>query len=85
MPMASTRIVILVLAAFRCNAWGMDSVLPYDSERRGGKEAKKTVNKKRIALWAAHNPRARKLIIRGLKNRRVRGMAWAAAKRGIRR
>ncbi|HEV3476643.1 MAG TPA: hypothetical protein VG127_04090 [Rubrobacteraceae bacterium] len=43
------------------------------------------MNKKRIALWAARNPRARKLIIRGLKNRRVRGMAWAAAKRGIRR
>jgi hypothetical protein len=43
------------------------------------------VDKKRIALWAARNPRARKLIIRGLKNRRVRGMVWTAAKRGIRR
>jgi hypothetical protein len=64
----------------------MDSVLPYDNQRRsGGKEARKTVNKKRIALWAARNPRTRKLIIRGLKNWRVRGIAWAAAKRGIRR
>jgi hypothetical protein len=43
------------------------------------------VDKQRIAVWAARNPRARRLIIRGLKNRRIRGMVWAAAKRGIRR
>ena len=64
----------------------MGSVLLYDARRHdGGKEANKTVDKKRIALWTARNPRARGLIIRGLKNRRVRGMVWAAAKRGIRR
>jgi hypothetical protein len=55
------------------------------SDRGGEKEAEKTVDKKRIALWAARNPRARKLIIRGLKSRRVRGMVWTAAKRGVRR
>jgi hypothetical protein len=43
------------------------------------------MDKKKLALWALRNPRARRLIVRGLKNRRVRGMAWAAAKRGIRR
>jgi hypothetical protein len=42
------------------------------------------VNKLNLALWALRNPRARGLIIRGLKNRRVRGLAWAAAKRRIR-
>jgi hypothetical protein len=43
------------------------------------------MNKKRIALWAVRSPRARRLAIKGLKNRRVRSLAWAAAKRGIRR
>ncbi len=68
------------------NACGIDSVLRCETRRCGGeKEAQKKVDKKWIALWAARNPRARKLIIRGLKNRRVRGMVWTAAKRGIRR
>jgi hypothetical protein len=43
------------------------------------------MNKTKIALWALRNPRARGLVIKGLKNRRVRALAWAAAKRGIRR
>jgi hypothetical protein len=43
------------------------------------------VNKSKVALWALRNPRARGLIIKGLKNRRVRGLAWAVAKRRIRR
>ena len=38
-----------------------------------------------MALWALRNPWVRRLTVRGLKNRRVRGMAWAAAKRGVRR
>lgn len=43
------------------------------------------MNKTKIALWALRNPRARGLVIKGLKNRRVRGLAWSVAKRGIRR
>lgn len=41
------------------------------------------MNKTKIALWALRNPRARGLIIRGLQNRRVRGVALAVAKRRI--
>jgi hypothetical protein len=43
------------------------------------------MNKRKAALWALRNPRARALIIKGLKNRRVRRLAWTAAKRGIHR
>jgi len=43
------------------------------------------MNKTKIALWALRNPRARGLVIKGLKNRRVRGLAWSVARRGIRR
>ena len=43
------------------------------------------MNKVNIALWALRNPRTRGLIIKGLKNRRIRGLAWAVAKRRIRR
>ena len=43
------------------------------------------MNKSKIAFWALRNRRARGLIVRGLKNRRVRRLAWAAARRGIRR
>jgi hypothetical protein len=43
------------------------------------------MNKVNIALWALRNPRTRGLIIKGLKNRRVRGLAWAVTKRRIRR
>ncbi len=45
----------------------------------------RTMNKRKMALWALRNPRARRLIARGVKSRRVRGMAWAAAKRAVRR
>lgn len=48
-------------------------------------EEARIVNKRKMALWAMRNPRARGLIIKGLKNRRVRGLAWAVAKRRIRR
>jgi hypothetical protein len=41
------------------------------------------MDKRKAALWALRNPRG--LIIKGLKNRRVRRFAWAAAKRGIHR
>jgi len=43
------------------------------------------MNKVNIALWALRNPRTRGLIIKGLKNRRVRRLAWAVTKRRIRR
>ena len=43
------------------------------------------MNKANTALWALRNSRTRGLIIKGLKNRRVRGLAWAVAKRRIRR
>ena len=43
------------------------------------------VNKAKIVLWALSNSRTRSLIIKGLKNRRVRGLALAVAKRRIRR
>ncbi len=41
------------------------------------------VNKKRVALWAVRSPRARRLAVKGLKNRRVRGLAWAVMKRRV--
>ena len=43
------------------------------------------MNKTKIALRVLRNPRSRGLIIKGLKNRRVRGLAWTVAKRGLRR
>ena len=43
------------------------------------------MDKKKMALWALRKPRARRLIVKGLKNRRIRGLAWAAAKRAVRR
>lgn len=43
------------------------------------------MNKVNMALWALRNPRTRGLIIKGLKNRRVRGLVWAVTKRRIRR
>jgi hypothetical protein len=42
-------------------------------------------NKAKIAIWALSNSRTRGLIIKGLKNRRMRGFALAVAKRRIRR
>jgi len=41
--------------------------------------------KTKIALWVLRNPRARGLVMKGLKSRRVRGLALAAAKRRLRR
>ncbi len=41
------------------------------------------MDKRRVALWAARNPTARRLVVRGLKNRRVRGLAWAVMKRRV--
>ena len=43
------------------------------------------MSKRKLALWILSNPRARGLIIKSLKHRRVRRLAWAAAKRGIHR
>ena len=37
------------------------------------------MNKTKIALRVLRNSRARALIIKGLKNRRVRGLAWTVA------
>lgn len=37
--------------------------------------------KKKVALWALRNRRARGLVVRGLKSRRLRGLAWTVAKR----
>ena len=42
---------------------------------RGRVEEATVVNKRKVALWALRNPRARGLIMKGLKNRRVRGLA----------
>lgn len=41
------------------------------------------MKKTKIALWALRNPRARGLVIKGLKNRRVRSVAWTLAKKRI--
>ena len=41
------------------------------------------MNKAKIALWALRNRRTRGLIIKGLKNRRVRNAALNVAKRRI--
>jgi hypothetical protein len=43
------------------------------------------VSKKGVMLWVMRNRRARRLVVRGLTNRRVRKLAWPAAKRGLRR
>jgi hypothetical protein len=43
------------------------------------------MKKTRIALWVLRNPRARGLVIWGLKKRRVRALAWAVARRRLRR
>lgn len=43
------------------------------------------MSKKRIAMWVARSPRARRLAVKGLKNRRFRGLAWAVLKRRIAR
>ncbi len=43
------------------------------------------MDKRRVALWAVRNPTARRLVMRGLKNRRVRGLAWGMLKRQITR
>ena len=48
-------------------------------------EEEADVDKKRIALWAVRSPRVRKLAVKGLKNRRVRGMAWGVLKRRVTR
>ena len=43
------------------------------------------MNKKRVALWAVRSPRTRRLAVKGLKNRRVRGIAWGVLKRRVTR
>jgi hypothetical protein len=43
------------------------------------------IKKAKIVIWALSNSRTRGLIIKGLKNRRVRELALAVAKRRIRR
>lgn len=43
------------------------------------------INKAKIALWALRNSLTRGLILKALKNRRVRRLAWAIVKRRIRR
>ena len=43
------------------------------------------IKKARIIIWVLSNSRTRGLIIKGLKNRRVRELALAVAKRRIRR
>jgi hypothetical protein len=43
------------------------------------------VNKRKIAVWAVRNHRARGLIIRGLKNRWIRKLILVRIKRGISR
>ena len=43
------------------------------------------VDKKRIALWAVRSPRARRLAVKGLKNRRFRGLVWGLLKRRVTR
>ena len=39
--------------------------------------------KKRAALRAVRSPRARRLAAKGLKNRRVRGLAWTWLKQRV--
>ena len=43
------------------------------------------IKKAKIVIWALSNSRTRGLIIKGLKNRRVRELTLAVAKRRIRR
>jgi hypothetical protein len=50
---------------------------------RSEKETRNVMNKTKIALWALRNRRTRELIIKGLKNRRVRNAALNVAKRRI--
>jgi hypothetical protein len=63
-----------------------DAWIPFHTTGVGpnGKE-KTAMSKTKIVLWALRNPWVRGLIIKGLKNRKVRGLAWTVAKRGIRR
>jgi hypothetical protein len=78
------------------NAPAFSGVSPYDTLRGpatgprpetpdwSGKE-QETLMKTKLALWVLRHPRARGLVIKGLKSRRVRGLALAAARRRLRR
>lgn len=41
------------------------------------------MSKKKIALWVLRNRRARGLLVLGLKNRRLRGIALSVARRRL--
>ena len=43
------------------------------------------MNKTKFAIWAIRNPRTRGLIIKGMKNRRVRGVADPGRSKGTHR
>ena len=69
---------------FSCNGERRGTVSPFKVQHtRGGGAA--VINKAKIGLWVLRNSRIRGLIIKGLKKRRVRRLAWAVAKRRIRR
>lgn len=48
---------------------------------RFGEERQEIVKKMKIVLWVLRNRRARKLVVSGLKSRRVRALVWTVAKR----
>jgi hypothetical protein len=53
------------------NARGLGPVSPSNARRRAPRR-RRAVSKKGVVLWAMRNRRARRLVVRGLRNRRVR-------------